>query len=130
LTWAVNTQNLAHLVEHSTVSIGDIRNAQRDNLKWKVAITEDGRLPGAGFIPLCIQWLVDFHPSENMQQLGCEFESLTLFHPRPQWLRSSLSSINADRVVTIAQSEPGESACLELAINTPGGRVLISSKLN
>ena len=130
LTWAVNTSNLEYLVEQSSVNIGDIRHAQRDNLKWKVAITEDGRLPGAGFIPLCIQWLVDFHPSENMQQLDCKFESLSLFHPRPQWLRSSLASIHADSVVTITESEPGEPACLELAVITPGGRVLISSKLN
>jgi hypothetical protein len=130
LTWAVNTSNLEYLVQESAVSIGDIRHAERDNLKWKVAITEDGRLPGAGFIPLCIQWLVDFHPSENMQQLGCKFESLALFHPRPQWLRSSLVSIEADSAVIIAESAPGEYAHLELTVNTPGGSVLISSKVN
>ena len=128
LTWAVRTANLEQLVDDSAVPIGQIWKATRDDLTWKVAISEDGRLPGAGFIPLCMQWLVDFHPAERMQQAGCQFRSLTLVHPRPDWLAQSLDSIDARELVTIRKTEQGCRAYIELVLDTPNGEITLSSQ--
>ena len=128
LTWAVNTDELDSLVGSSRVGLGEVRQAQRDNLKWKVAITEDGRMPGAGFIPLCIEWLVDFHPSEAMQSLGCIFNSLTIYHSKPRWLKECLQSIGADNLVNISQIAEDQTAYMELKVSCPRGEVTISSK--
>ncbi len=127
ITWAVNTTNLDQLVNQSAVSLGAIKSAQRDNLKWKVAITEDGRMPGAGFMPLSIQWLINFHPSEKMAQLECEFKSLTLYHPRAKWLCHALSSIQAEQLVEVVEIAEGDIAYMALVVSCPAGEVIICS---
>ena len=127
LTWAVNTPDLNDLVSHSSVPLGIIKEAQRDDLRWRVAISEDGRMPGAGFIPLCIQWQVDFHPSERMQQLDCQIESLKLYHPGKRWLIDVLESINAAHLVSIEEIDDCHPAYMEMKIHCPKGEVIVSS---
>lgn len=127
LTWAVNTSDLDELTAHSNVSLGCIRQAQRDDLKWRVAISEDGRMPGAGFVPLCIQWLVDFHPSERMQQPGCRFRWLKLYHPAKLWLSGALEAIGAAHLVSIEEIDDHHPAYMEMKVDCPKGEVIISS---
>ncbi len=128
LTWAVNTDDLDSLVRNSAVSLGEVKPAQRDNLRWKAALTEDGRMPGAGFVPLCIQWQVDFHPSQFMHNPGCSINSLTLYHAKYHWLANALESIGANNLVTIKPLAENKPAYMELDLTCPRGNVLISSK--
>ena len=127
LTWAVNTDSLDSLLLDSTLPLGTVAEARRDHLKWKVALTEDGRMPGAGFIPLCIEWLVDFHPSEQMSQLDCHFKSFNLHHPRRQWLEDALKSIGAGSVVDVHETGDSVSPYMELVVDGPHGETVISS---
>ena len=127
LTWAVNSNNLADLCSCSTVPLGKVTEAQRDDLRWLVAISEDGRIPGAGFLPLAIQWLVDFHPSERMQQLGCRFKQLNLFHSRKPWLEECLHSIGADGLVKVMEIPDSEMPYLSCWIEGPNGEVEFKS---
>ena len=128
LTWAVRTDDLERLVAQSTVPVGRIREASRDDLRWKVAITEDGRMPAAGFVPLCMQWLVDPHPAGRMQDTGCRFRSLTLHHPHGEWLARALQSIGADRLVDVAPAAKTDPARMELVIDTPRGSVTLDNR--
>ncbi|MCY3769953.1 MAG: VOC family protein [Gammaproteobacteria bacterium] len=127
LTWAVNTDSLDSLLSGSDLPLGTVVEARRDHLKWKVALTEDGRMPGAGFIPLCIEWLVDFHPSEQMSQPDCQFKSFRLYHPRRQWLEEALKSIGAGSLVDIHEIEDSVSPYMELVVDGPHGEIVISS---
>ena len=127
LTWAVNTDDLNQLVSGSAIPLGQIAEAQRDNLKWKVALTEDGRLPAAGFLPLSIQWLVDFHPSTRMADLDCRLEKLLLHHPRAAWLRSALASIGITDQVEVVKSTDHDLPRLQAVIKGPGGVVSLCS---
>ncbi len=127
LTWAVNNDDLDNLVASSRVPLGITTEARRDDLKWRVALSEDGSMPGAGFIPLCIQWMVDFHPSARMQYNGWNFSSLQLFHPRKQWLEQSLDTIGARDLVTVHEIADGISPGLRVVLEGPQGEVEFSS---
>ena len=128
LTWAVNTSDLIALTKHSSIAVGDIQQAERGDLRWKVALTDDGRLSAAGFFPLCIQWLVDFHPSERMTDHNCRLTNLTIRHRRAPWLTSCLESIGADRLVTVESCEDSEISCLTATIHTPAGERVLTSE--
>jgi len=101
--------------------------ASRDDLRWKVALTDDGRLSAAGFFPLCIQWQIDFHPSEKMADLGCRLEGIELYHPYPKWLQSVLASAGAAHLVNIHPSDSANPVRIDAIISTPGGVATLSS---
>ena len=134
LTWAVHTNRLESLVSQSMVPLGLIRDAQRDDLRWRVALSEDGRLPAAGFMPLCIEWQMDFHPSERMQQPGCTLVSLDLYHARPAWLADALDTIGVRDTsrgfVHIFGLSDLETAYISCTVDCPKGRITLSSRSN
>lgn len=126
LTWAINTDDLETLVSASPIGVGEVTAASRDDLRWKVALTDDGRLGAAGFFPLCIQWQMDFHPASRMPDLGCRLRELVLYHPYPAWLRGVLDGVGAGSAVTVrAVGDPSESR-LAARIDTPSGEVELS----
>ena len=127
ITWAINTDNLAALCRQSEISVGSVHQASRDDLRWKVALTDDGRLSAAGFFPLCIQWQIDFHPSEKMADLGCRLEGIELYHPYPKWLQSVLASAGAAHLVNIHPSDSANPVRIDAIISTPGGVATLSS---
>ena len=128
LTWAINTSDLTRLTEQSIITVGDIQQAERGDLRWKVALTDDGRLSAAGFFPLCIQWLVGFHPSERMTDLRCRLLNINIRHRRAAWLRKCLENIGADQLVTVEPCEDSEVSCLSATVQTPAGERILSSK--
>jgi hypothetical protein len=123
LTWAVNTTDLALLAERSAISTGEIVAAQRDELRWLVAMAEDGRLGAGGFFPLCIQWQTDFHPATRMPDTGCRLLELTLHHAYPDWLADVLQRIGAREAVTIVGVDDPAEARLCARIASPLGEV-------
>lgn len=127
LTWAINTTDVEALCAQSEITVGVVQEASRDDLRWKVALTDDGRLSAAGFFPLCIQWLVDFHPSKRMQDLGCRLESIDIYHPYPEWLRSALESIGSQQLVNVLSADDGEMPRIDANISTPNGLAVLSS---
>ncbi len=126
LTWAVNTDDLEALVTASHIGVGEVTAAARDDLRWQVALTDDGRLGAGGFFPLCIQWQMDFHPASRMPDLGCRLGELTLYHPYPDWLAQVLQSIGARDVVSIKGVDDPADARIVAAIETPGGSAVLS----
>ena len=128
LTWAVNCPDLDTLVDNSALGLGVVTEARRDNLRWKVALAEDGRMPAAGFLPLCIQWQVAGHPAAGMADHGCRLAGLTLHHNRPDWLRQVLATIGADTLVRIEALPDDQAGYLSAEIETPSGVVTLDSR--
>ena len=127
LTWAVNTESLDTLLASSQIVVGEVLEARRGDLRWMVALPDDGRLFAGGFFPLCIQWQMEFHPASRMPDLGCRLMSLSLYHPYPRWLQGLLAAIGADTAVVIeGVSDPAE-ARLVARISTPGGEAELST---
>lgn len=119
ITWAVNTTDLDELLAASTLNIGAPTALERGELRWKVALSDDGRLSAGGFFPLCIQWQTDFHPSTNMADLGCRLKKLVISHPYPKWMQHNLDSIGAGELVSLEQS--GGTGALRATIESPTG---------
>lgn len=129
ITWAINTSDLAALTRESKLAVGNIQQAERGDLQWRVALPDDGRLSAAGFFPLCIEWLVDFHPSERMRDLNCRLQKIEIRHRRAGWLKECLSSIGADHLVAIEECDDSETALLTATIQTPTGTHILSSAI-
>lgn len=127
LTWAVNTTDLEALVNASGTPLGCIKEAQRDNLKWKVALSEDGRMPGAGFLPLCIQWQVSSHPAGHMADFGWRLETLAVYHNRKIWMEKMLESIGAREEVGLVEIEDGHLSFMEVKLTRSGRTIILSS---
>ncbi len=129
ITWVMNTADIRHLHQNSSFSIGTPTELSRDNLRWQIALTADGRLLAHGILPYIIQWHSKPHPSQAMADLGCRLQSLAIHHNRADWLRSMLESIGADHLVSIHALPDNESAYLRTSIETPSGTKILTSRM-
>ena len=129
ITWVVNTTEINKLSQVSGGSIGTPTELSRDNLRWQIALTEDGRLLANGFLPYVIQWHSKPHPSQAMADLGCRLLSFDIYHNRADWLRSRLETIGANHLVSIHALPDSESAYLSANIDTPSGIKVLTSRV-
>ena len=130
VTWALNTDNLARLVERCSFDLGVPTRLTRDQLAWQIALTDDGRLLADGLLPYCIQWLSEPHPALAMADPGCRLQRLTLHHNRSDWLATRIGQLEAGGLVEIAALPDGEAPYLAAAIETPNrGVVTLESNL-
>lgn len=128
ITWVMNTTEIDKLNQASTFSIGTSTALSRDNLRWQIALTGDGRLLANGLLPYIIQWQSKPHPSQAMADLGCRLQSLEIHHNRADWLHSMLKSIGADHLVQIHPLPDSESAYMSAGIETPSGIKVLTSR--
>lgn len=129
ITWVMNTNEIEKLHQTAAFAIGTPIELSRDNLRWQIALSEDGRLLANGLLPYLIQWHSKPHPSQTMADLGCRLLSLEIYHNRDDWLRSMLKSINADHLVGIHALPDSESAYLSASIQTPTGVKILTSQV-
>jgi hypothetical protein len=130
ITWVINTEKIENLNRASQFSIGTPTELSRDNLRWKIALTEDGRLLAGGLLPYIIQWHSKPHPSLAMADLSCRLRSLEIYHNRANWLRSMLKSIGAGHLVRVHALPDSESAYLSASIETPSGIKVLTSRVD
>lgn len=129
ITWVINTADIHHLHRDSAFSTGTPTELSRDNLRWQITLTADGRLLANGILPYIIQWHSKPHPSQAMADLNCSLQSLEIYHNRADWLRSMLESIGADHLVSLHGLPENESAYLCASIDTPSGMKVLTSNL-
>lgn len=119
-TWICRSDDLGGaLVRHPQA--GDPVALARGDLRWRMAVPRDGRLPFDGVFPALMQWEGDAHPAERLIASGCGLVRLVVRHPQAGRLADMLGpELRDDRVVF----ETG-AAGLRAEISTPGGlRVL------
>lgn len=127
ITWVMNTTDIQNLKQAANFDIGTPTELQRNDLRWQIALTDDGRLLGNGLLPYVIQWHSQPHPSNGMADMGCRLQSLVIHHNRADWLRSKLASIGAEHLVEVKALDDSEAAYLSVEIETPGGLKTLSS---
>ncbi len=130
LSWVVNTDDLAGLLEQADCAMGKAELFTRANLHWLFSLPGDGRLIAGGMMPYAIEWLTSPHPAAAMPDLGCNLSGLVLHHNQPEWLYAALRSIGAEKLVTIQPVEHDKTPYMEALINTPGGQKIISNGHN
>ncbi len=92
----------------------------RGDLRWRMAVPADGRLPFKGAYPALIQWQGP-HPAARLPDVGARLQRLEVAHPEANGLRAALANFADPRVVIV----PGAEKMLRAEIATPHGlRVL------
>jgi hypothetical protein len=126
ITWVMNTADIKQLVKNVNFDVGVPTALSRNQLKWAIALPDDGRLLADGMLPYCIQWLSKPHPSQAMADLGCLLQSVTIHHNRPRWVTDRLDAMEASHLVEIETLADSESPYLSATIDTPKGTITLT----
>ncbi|MFX0541383.1 VOC family protein [Roseovarius sp. S4756] len=89
----------------------------RGDLKWRMAVPEDGKLPFDDCHPAVIQWDCDTHPAALLADHGISLRRLIVTHPEAQDLEARLEGHLSDRRVVFETGQAG----LRAEFDTPGG---------
>jgi len=127
ITWVMNTPDIQSVNRAANFDIGTPTELQRDNLRWQIALTDDGRLLGNGLLPYLIQWHNQPHPSHAMAELQCRLQSLTIHHNRLGWIRQKLISIGAESLVEVEEIDDSKAPYLSARLETPSGTKTLCS---
>lgn len=100
---------------------GRVLDVARGDLRWRMAVPENGALPMGGTYPALIEWLGDLHPTQRLPDSGARLALLEIATPDPDALRAALSGF-ADARVQIIQGQPA----LRATFDTPHGRRVLT----
>ncbi|HSG57526.1 MAG TPA: VOC family protein [Paracoccaceae bacterium] len=93
----------------------------RGDLRWRMAVAADGRVPFDGAFPALIEWQ-GAHPAARLAPSGCRLRRLVIAHPEAAALRAALAPVLNDARVVV---EPGPHMAMMAEFDTPTGvRVL------
>lgn len=117
--WICATDDLGAAIAAAPMGVGVPVDLQRGDLRWRMAVPGDGRLPFDGCFPALIQWQGP-HPAARLPDLGARLRRLEVAHPDALALRKALGASDP-RVVIVQATEKA----LRAEIDTPHGlRVL------
>lgn len=84
---------------------GDVVDLERGNLRWRMAVPKDGRLPFDGMFPALLEWQVPVPPGDTLPGSGCALERLVVSHPDADALAKRLDI--SDRSITFENGAAG-----------------------
>jgi hypothetical protein len=120
-TWICRCDDLEVALAQAPAGAGAPVDLARGDLRWRMAVAADGRMPFDGAFPALIQWQ-GAHPAARLTPSGCRLRRLIVTHPDVGDLRAALSGMLTDPRVVI---EAGADMALRAEIDTPHGlRVL------
>jgi hypothetical protein len=118
--WICRTQSLEDAVARLPEAGQPVRLARGD-LRWRMAVPGDGRLPFDNRFPALIEWEAGDHPAARLPETGCRLTRLVVCHPRAPELEARLTPGLRDPRVVFQTGAPA----LRAEIATPrGARVL------
>ena len=103
-TWVLGTRDLEAAlaaVRSAGIDAGQPIEQTRDDLRWNIAIRDDGTLACDGVFPILIQWPESVNPVGRMQDQGLRLTKVRLRHPRAAQIRKALSAIGLDHPVDL-----------------------------
>ncbi|QXT40740.1 VOC family protein [Gymnodinialimonas ceratoperidinii] len=120
--WICRCPDIEAAIAAAPEGIGVPWKLQRGDLRWSMAIPEDGKLPFGGLFPALIQWHDDAHPAPRLRDTGVRLKELRLHAPEAAALRAALGPLMSDPRVSII---PAEAARIEAVLATPTGDVTL-----
>ena len=115
--WVLRLDDLEAAVA-AVPQAGRILSFARDDLRWRMAVPVDGRLPYDGALPALIQW---DGRAPTFPDTGSRLARLTVRHPDAGALRASIDALGGVRGVDIRDGD----LALEATVDMPDGpRVL------
>ncbi|MCZ4351079.1 VOC family protein [Roseovarius aestuarii] len=119
--WICRTDDLP-AAQAALPGLGQTVSLERGDLKWRMAVPDDGLLPFDNCHPAVMQWDSALHPAGVLNATGVSLRHLVVTHPEAAELQARLSEhLNDPRILF----EPG-TAGLRAEFDTPNGRRLLS----
>ena len=117
--WVAACEDLEAALAQAPAGAGVPLDLARGDLRWRMGVPGDGRLPFDGAFPALIQWQ-GAHPAPRLPDSGARLVRLQITHPDAGALRAALAGLNDPRVQIAAGA-----LALQAEIDTPQGlRVL------
>ncbi len=118
--WIARCVDLSAATARAPAGIGEIVELERGNLKWRMAVPKDGRLPYDGAHPALISWQGSKHPAAGLPDFGCRLQRLEIFHPDAKELRQLVKLEPDPSIVHFSQAPEMKITAI---IDTPSGPV-------
>lgn len=120
--WIAACDDLEAELAQSPVGTGTPVALARGDLRWRMAVPGDGKLPYDGCFPALISWQGTLHPAAILPEAGVRLERLEIVHPQGDQLADLLANRLADPRINFL---PGPAKHLRATFSTPHGlRVL------
>ena len=95
---------------------------ERNDLRWKMAVPEDGILPWGGWGPAIIEWQGAAHPTQTLPDSGLRLLRLSLHHPEAEAMAQVLGPLMAQDTI---QFMPAEAPKLVAIFDGPNGEIRV-----
>ena len=119
--WICRCDDLEATLAALPDGFGEPVDLQRGDLRWRMAVPENGVLPYDNCAPALIEWQSDVHPATRLTQQGCRLKALNVQHPQAAALGALLAPFLTDKRVSFQSGGAGLIAHFE----TPGGAVTL-----
>ncbi|MEO0937946.1 MAG: VOC family protein [Pseudomonadota bacterium] len=116
LNWICRTDDMAELARCPD-GAGTPVDLARGDLRWQMAVPENGILPFDNIWPALIRWQVAQHPAQMLAPSGVRLTRLVLAHPEAAALRTALDRVFTDDRIAVEAGAPA----LRAEFNTPHG---------
>ncbi len=114
--WVCACDDMTAALAACPAGSGEPMDLAREDLRWQMAVPQDGRLPFDGLFPALIRWQ-GAHPAPRLPDHGLHLTALRLSHPQADALRAALAPLIDDPRISVTEGPPGLSATL----STPHG---------
>ncbi|QCO54467.1 VOC family protein [Pseudorhodobacter turbinis] len=111
--WVLACDDLDTALAHLPQGVGAPTDLARGDLRWRMAIPPDGRLPFAGAHPAVIEWQGP-HPAQRLPDSGIRLTQFEVITPDA----AALQGLQNDPRVTIIQ---GATLAMRATFSTPHG---------
>lgn len=125
IAWIARTRDLEDVLARAQsvgLDLGRPVMMTRGDLRWRIAIRDDGHLPEGGTLPVIIQWPDGPHPAKRMVDLQVRLHALRLRHPKPETLRTKLDAIGTAHLASVEPAETNQPH-IECDLIAPDGRI-------
>jgi hypothetical protein len=116
--WVARTENMASVLQGLPSRAGLATDLQRGDLRWKMAIPPDGKLPFHGAFPGIIEWQGVSRPATRLPDHDCRLDQLVIVHPEAGELSRIMANFLDAPDIHITQ---GPEFSIAAAISTPTG---------
>jgi catechol 2,3-dioxygenase-like lactoylglutathione lyase family enzyme len=114
--WVCRTDDLDAAIAEAPQGAGTPIALERGDLRWRMAVSADGRLPFDEAYPALIQWQGERHPARALPDAGVRLERFEIVHPKADALKRALH-LDDPRVVLCR----GPYKSMRAVLSTPQG---------